>query len=259
MAATTMNASEILEPPHFPRTPSLTSSDGTSGSSELDFPLKKALPAIPTPEGKRPDSFARISFVDAHASESRRSRALSSFMVAPSRLSRSFITALKHPNVLACLLEYLPWTYFYSLTSTSREFRHILRIPALKDVVLSQYVPGYKSFLATRDLHRFQDVPTTMSHLDLLSECRTYIPNMCHISLQVNYSDISTCTPPSLSSTRAGLSFRIISIIRAGRADAEIRCPHAGALALCAIAPIPCPQFIPTNFPRTRRCPTKIW
>lgn len=149
--------------PIFPRTPSLTSSDDTSGSSDFDLPLKKPLPPLPV-DNKHVRS-QRLSFA-----ESGRSRPLSSFLPAPSRLRQSVAIAIKRPQVLANLLDHLPWVYFYALTSTCRDFRHILHNPDLKDVILAHYVPEYKVCIDARDMQRFKDVPTTITHLDLLCE-----------------------------------------------------------------------------------------
>jgi hypothetical protein len=87
---------------------------------------------------------------------------------------QSLRTAIKRPQVLANLLDHLPWVYFYTLTCTCRDFRYILRSPDLKDVVLAQYVPGYKLCIENRDMQRFQDVPTTITHLDLLCESNSH-------------------------------------------------------------------------------------
>lgn len=152
---------EQLALPHLPRTPSLTSSDDTSGSSDSDLPFKRRLPSFPH------DRKQAVRFSLAELSKTQR---LSSLLRSHSHLSQSLATAIKQPPVLANLLDYLPWAYFYTLTCTCREFRHILRNPDLKDVVLARYVPGYKLCIGSRDMQRFQAVPTTITHLDLLCE-----------------------------------------------------------------------------------------
>lgn len=173
MAAAIQRMAAKLPLPHYARTPSLSSSDGTtSGSSEFDIPLKKDLPSLPSMASynKAPAKpilpRGRVSY--ANTIESRRSRTLSSFL--PLQTRRSLGSTLKNPKILACLIEHLPWVFFYTLSSTCREFRHILRNHELKDIVLAQYVPGYKTCIEYRDMTRFQDVHTTISHLDLLCE-----------------------------------------------------------------------------------------
>lgn len=154
-----------------PRTPSLTSSDDTSASSEFDVPLKRSLPPLPL-NGKAPVHSQILSIAG-----SRTSRTLSGILLSP---QPSLAAALKHPQVLTRLLDQLPWVYFYTLTCTCRDFRYILQHPDLKDVVLSQYLPGYKIWIETRVMQRFKDVPTTITHLDLLCELNSslYLPGI---------------------------------------------------------------------------------
>lgn len=141
--------------PHHTATPSLSSSDNTSGSSHFQFHLIQRSPLVPNILSLN-SSLIRSS--SRTALDPRRSHTFSSYF------------PLKLPNVLAGLIEHLPWVYFYTLTCTCRDLRYILRIPELKDIVLSQYVPGYKLGLLHRDMLRFRDVPIAIPHLDLLRE-----------------------------------------------------------------------------------------
>lgn len=151
--------------PHFPRTPSLTSSSGTSASSDFDLPLRKALRVLPI-NGKKPP----LKPLGLAQESDRRSRTLSGFIAPPSRSLRTFVPALKNPRVLARCLSYLSWVDFHTLACTCRDLRNILRDLSLRDVVLAQYVPGYRHARENRDVQRFRDVPITIQHLDLLCE-----------------------------------------------------------------------------------------
>ncbi|KAH7918959.1 hypothetical protein BV22DRAFT_1041326 [Leucogyrophana mollusca] len=84
------------------------------------------------------------------------------------KMQRSGTYALQHPHILARLLHFTPWADFYALASTCVEIRHLWDVRELKDVILSQYVPSYRSALRQRDLLRFQDVDVTLHDLDLL-------------------------------------------------------------------------------------------
>jgi hypothetical protein len=189
----------------FPRTPSLTSSsDDTSGSSDFDIPLKKPLPSL---DDKLPVRPQRLSYA-----ESRRSRTLSALLPTPSRLRQSLLIALKLPQVLANLLDHLPWVYFYTLTCTCREFWHILRDPDLKDVILAHYVPPYKLCVDARDMQRFKDVPTTITHLDLLCESRPSSPSA---TADLISSNIATSTTSPIPHPRVGMRKGFVTQLRA--------------------------------------------
>jgi hypothetical protein len=82
----------------------------------------------------------------------------------------SFTTLFREPRILPALLENTPWRDFHSLTCTCRAFRYLLSSTALKDGVLSEFVPGYRHGLRERDMQRFQDIPVTMHDLDMLRE-----------------------------------------------------------------------------------------
>jgi hypothetical protein len=226
----------------FPRTPSLTSSDDTSGSSDFDLPLKK-LPSLPLDDKVlvRPQ---RVSYA-----ESRRSRTLSTLFPIPSRLRQSLTIALKLPQVLANLLDHLPWVYFYTLTCTCRDFRHILRDPDLKDVILAHYVPPYKLSIDTRDMQRFKDVPTTITHLDLLCESRS---SSSSVTADLISSNIATSSTSPIPRPCIGMRKGFVTQLRARRNDRETQIPHTSPFAICPTSSITRPQFIRTRFSRAR-------
>lgn len=175
MSVVVQRIASALPLPHFARTPSLTSSDDTSTSSDFEVHVRKSLPPLPVTKKLPSKASARPLLAGPRdrssstrtTADARRSRTLSSFLPLNTRILQ---TALLLPGVLASLIEYLPWVYFYALTCTCRDFRHILRTFELKDIVLSQFVPGYKLCLQHRDMQRFRDVPITISHLDSLRE-----------------------------------------------------------------------------------------
>ena len=151
--------------PYRTGTPSLSSSDNTSGSSDFQLHvIQGSLPPLPVPK-KLSLKSSVIRSSSRTALDARSSRTLSSYFPLNAHLLQS---TLKLPKVLAGLIEHLAWVYFYTLTCTCRNFRYILRIPELKDIVLSQYVPGYKLCLPHRDMLRFRDVPIAIPHLDSL-------------------------------------------------------------------------------------------
>lgn len=157
-----------LPPPYSACDRSSTHSDETKSSSNYDSHPEKLLPSIPISNNlqanpsvtsrKRPHSHASSVEVP------RRSRTLSSFLPRSNPLQR---TLIKCPQAFAGILENLPWANFYALTCTCQDFRNILRNIDMKDVVLAQYVPGYRWCIENCD-KRFQDVPTSITELDLL-------------------------------------------------------------------------------------------
>ncbi|KAG5638625.1 hypothetical protein H0H81_011344 [Sphagnurus paluster] len=59
--------------------------------------------------------------------------------------SRSFklVVALRQPQILARFLTYLDWPSLHALLDTSRVTRALFSRPALLDVILARFVPGY--------------------------------------------------------------------------------------------------------------------
>ena len=165
MSVTVQRVSNTLQVPfsHCTGTPSISSSDDTSGSSDFQVHvIKRSLPPLPVTKKSSVIRSSSRTTIDPH-----RSRTSSNYFSLNAHILQA---ALKLPKVLAGVIEHLAWAYFYTLTCTCRDFRYILRAPDLKDIVLSQYVPGYRLCLQHRDMLRFRDVPITIPHLDSLRE-----------------------------------------------------------------------------------------
>ena len=79
----------------------------------------------------------------------------------------SLQTALRHPRVLECLLSLLSYGAFNALTSSCLELRNLMQKPALKDVILSRFLPGFRSLLRSKAPELFIDVRATISDLNI--------------------------------------------------------------------------------------------
>lgn len=79
------------------------------------------------------------------------------------------ILALKCPRILSFLLSYLGWNDFYALLNSCKDCRLLFDHAALRDVILSRYVPWYAHALRLRDpLRGYKDVPVSLKDLGLL-------------------------------------------------------------------------------------------
>lgn len=127
----------------------------------------RPLPPIPTeaqPSRRRPPAqdAASIPTVSAKAAGKLRASPVSS--------RENIRKILREPRILYRLVERLPWRAFHALTSTCREFRHLMDQTDLRDVILSQYVPGYRACLGHAGSERDNTVDVDMSDLALLRE-----------------------------------------------------------------------------------------
>ena len=84
------------------------------------------------------------------------------------RMQRAVVHALTRPHILACLLQYLPWSDFYLLLSTCADMRRLWDNRDLRDVIFSQFVPGYRYALTHRDFSKSHDIDISLQDLDLL-------------------------------------------------------------------------------------------
>lgn len=170
MAAESMATLERPRFPDLPRTPSLTSSESSSGrtsSTDFEVHFKRIAAKLPMDGNKKhPPSALDQSTVLQETR--RRSRTLSNLMMA-ARGPSAFVTCLKDSRVLSVCLSYIPWADFHILTRTCRDLRHLMRNPRLREVILGKYVPGFKYALENREMERFREVPVTLHHLELLS------------------------------------------------------------------------------------------
>ncbi|KAG6845460.1 hypothetical protein H0H87_008820 [Tephrocybe sp. NHM501043] len=91
---------------------------------------------------------------------------LSSSTMASSRIPVAYV--LRQPRVLAGLLNYIQWPALHALLSASREYRGLFSDPALRQLILVRFVPGYE---ACRDPYSSQASPLTIDfhHLHLFS------------------------------------------------------------------------------------------
>lgn len=155
--------------PVLDRTPSLTSSDSTTPDSDGPHELR------PTPSVRRP-----LPTIPIHKKSSVHTVSSQSTKRAPSRpRARNGDGARlcgldkisSHPRVFAYLLEFLPWSDFYSLSGLSRSFRGFLLQDHIKDIVFARFVSGYCAALGHRDRRNWQDViRMDYGDLNLLSE-----------------------------------------------------------------------------------------
>jgi len=93
-------------------------------------------------------------------------RVLSSFM--PRMHISTLLSTLQNPSVLAAFISHLDWVELHPLFITCKTLREVFRESALRDVVLSRYVPGYSHCLLSRDMNHYQDVQVSIHDLDLL-------------------------------------------------------------------------------------------
>ncbi|KIM67555.1 hypothetical protein SCLCIDRAFT_1210207 [Scleroderma citrinum Foug A] len=172
------------------RTPSLTHSDASSINSD-PLPLDLAAPADPCAERvERPlpplpkDALPNDMFIrhERHklppnaAMPCAPPRTKPPPKSAPPRMKarawqhmhRSAVWSVRNPRILARLLYFMPWSDLNAFLATCSHIRRIWDNHELRDVILSQYVHGYRHAIRHRDLALFQDVDLTIQDLDLL-------------------------------------------------------------------------------------------
>lgn len=172
------------------RTPSLTHSGASSINSDplpLDLassadpcsePVERPLPPLPKdalpnamfipherykfpPSAAEPGAPPRTKPPPKSASPRTKARAWH-------HMHRRAVWSLRNPRILARLLHFMPWSDLNAFLATCSHIRRIWDNRELRDVILSQYVHGYRHALRHRDLALFQDVDLTIQDLDLL-------------------------------------------------------------------------------------------
>ncbi|KAF9048441.1 hypothetical protein BJ165DRAFT_1525897 [Panaeolus papilionaceus] len=93
-------------------------------------------------------------------------RVLSSFM--PRTTNSSLTVAIQDPNILSALVAHLDWIDCYPLLITCKALRDLFRHTALRDAVLSRFVPGYAYALRSRGSNQLHNVQLSIRDLDLL-------------------------------------------------------------------------------------------
>ncbi|KAF8150674.1 hypothetical protein B0H34DRAFT_801609 [Crassisporium funariophilum] len=115
------------------------------------------------PSNEPPQSSSKVT-----NTSTARARVLSSFMPRTSSSTSTLLATLQHPAILASLAAHLDWADLLPLLSTAKSFRLLFADPALRDVVLARFVPGYARCVRHRDLAHYQDVHVSIHDLDLL-------------------------------------------------------------------------------------------
>ena len=74
---------------------------------------------------------------------------------------------LQDADLLARFLPMISWRSFHALASTCRQLRHLMNRMDLRDVILSHYVPGYRTCLVHASADRTHIVDVDMHDLAL--------------------------------------------------------------------------------------------
>lgn len=158
---------------------------------------ERPLPPLPNdarPSGKQPSlaqKTASIPIVFSKAVGKRRAAALDP--------RHTLTKVLKHPAVLARLLSALPWHSCHSLLGTCREFRELLARTELRDIILSEYVPGYRACLGHSSTDGLQLLDIDMSDLALLSESCNTAYAFVFLMRRDDFRAVPNCSASSLS------------------------------------------------------------
>ena len=134
-------------------------------------PLKdKERPLPPLPNEVRPSGRPQHSVREAATIPIVSAKAAGKRRAPPADPRQALTKVLNDPVVLARMLSTLPWRSFHALTGICREFRELLARHELRDVILSEYVPGYRACLGHASTHNLDLLDVDMSDLALLSE-----------------------------------------------------------------------------------------
>lgn len=103
---------------------------------------------------------------------------------APLHQSSGIFIILKTSAVLSYILPFIEWENFYSLSNTCKACHLLVEDAALRDAILSRYVPWYSRAIRLRDpLNGYKDVPVSLKDLDLLRKQSTilsWLPSLVH-------------------------------------------------------------------------------
>ncbi|KAL5526541.1 hypothetical protein ACEPAF_8265 [Sanghuangporus sanghuang] len=147
-------------------------------------------PAIPNRGSPSPSAVERSQLIDISSKPSFSRRPLppvpgvtrNSSVMSSSPLSRpvraSFISSARsmglaticsNMRVLSCLLRFLTWSDFHSLSGTSRGIRRLFLDANVKETVFARFIPGYRIALKERDRRLWEDnIRMTYADLGLL-------------------------------------------------------------------------------------------
>jgi hypothetical protein len=89
---------------------------------------------------------------------------------SPSPLPPSLQNILSSPRILDYILSLVSYGDFFALTATCSELRDLMQEPALKDAILSHFLPGFRSLLRTKTPELFVDVRVTVGDLNVFRE-----------------------------------------------------------------------------------------
>jgi hypothetical protein len=67
-------------------------------------------------------------------------------------------------------MSFIPYEDFSALTSSCSELRTLMQKPALKDAILSCFLPGFRSLLRSKAPELFVDVRVTIGDLGIFRE-----------------------------------------------------------------------------------------
>lgn len=122
-------------------------------------------------------TYADSGYATSHGSATKRRKS------SPSPLRSPTLEGIVgHPRVLDCLLSFISYGDFNALTSSCSELRDLMQEPALKDAILSHFLPGFRSLLRTKTPELFVDVRVTVSDLNVFRElsfpyCFSFVPD----------------------------------------------------------------------------------
>ena len=185
----------------YPSAMPLTADGITTSNRQFWSKQRRPLPAIPEPilapmtqsSTQRPEALLSSSsskppptatpIERVHHNPVPTTRVLSSFM--PRVYISSLISTLQIPSILAAFVSHLDWAELHPLFITCKTLREVFRESALRDVVLSRFVPGYSHCLRHRDMNHYQDVQVSMHDLDLL--CTSVVHGSSAAARSSNY------------------------------------------------------------------------
>ena len=110
------------------------------------------------------ETYTDSGYATSHGSAPRRRKS------SPFPLPPTLQSILGRPRILDCLLSFIPYGDFNALTSSCSELRDLMQEPALKDTILSYFLPGFRSLLRSKTPELFVDVRVTVSDLNVFRE-----------------------------------------------------------------------------------------
>ncbi|KAG8213298.1 hypothetical protein J3R82DRAFT_11777 [Butyriboletus roseoflavus] len=165
--------------PYPERTPSLTSSDASTTSSDPPSVDDRPLPALPhqfppiqrnhqnTQDRQKP-----VPDIPRQPNHNLASLPKPSAPLLKSKawrnMRRNVVLVLRQPRLLARILHFTSWDDLYALFATCSGVRRLWASRDIRDVILSHYLPGYRVALRQRDLSALQPVHVTLHDLHLL-------------------------------------------------------------------------------------------